>query len=301
MIEVENIVYEYPNKRALRNISFKVKEGSVTALVGPNGAGKTTLMRCIAALDEPFSGKITVDSIDASEHPREIHKRIGYLSDFFGVYSDLTVQQCLSFVAGLHGLKDINKAVDEVVEKLHLSEYINTDAGALSRGWRQRLGIAQAIIHNPKALLLDEPASGLDPEARVDLSALFKDLQSHGMTLLVSSHILSELEDYCTDMLLLKNGELVSHSKSQDSDNNHVVISLLENAEPHIKQISSLEYIDNITHNSNIIECVVGGDENNLNLLLNLMVKNNIPIYSFALKKKRLQDIYMDYANGEVK
>ena len=124
MIEVENIIYEYPGKRALKNVSFKIKKGSVTALVGPNGAGKTTLMRCIAALEEPFSGNIKVDGIDAVEQPRAVHKKVGYLSDFFGLYDYLTVRLCLTFVANIHKipLSEIEDKIKKIANNLDLSK-----------------------------------------------------------------------------------------------------------------------------------------------------------------------------------
>ena len=136
MIKVQNLSYEYPCKRALDNVSFTIKKGSITALVGPNGAGKTTLMRCLAALDEPFSGSIKVDNIDTKEHPREIHKKIGYLSDFFGTYSELTVAQALEYIAGIRGIpeQNIKKRVDTIAAELNLTKHLNNNSKTLSRG-----------------------------------------------------------------------------------------------------------------------------------------------------------------------
>lgn len=304
MIEVENIIYEYPGKRALKDVSFTIKEGSVTALVGPNGAGKTTLMRCIAALENPFSGKIKVDGIDALEHPRTIHKKIGYLSDFFGIYEDLTVRQCLYFMASIQQISasEIEGNIYKAAKNLDLLEYLNVEAGTLSRGLRQRLGIAQAIIHDPKVLLLDEPASGLDPEARVLLSTLFKALQKQGMTLLVSSHILSELEDYCTEMLLLREGCIINHVGNEAESNkeqaHNVLITLYEDAHQYVKGISECQNVSNVEYNDNIVKCLLTGDEKSLHAFLKSAIEQNIPLYGFSTQKKRLQDIYMDYAQG---
>lgn len=207
MITVENLVFEYPGVRALNNISFTIGTGSITALVGPNGAGKTTLLRCLAALDEPLSGTVLLDGVDVLENPRLCHRMIGYLSDFFGLYDELSVEQCLHFAAMTHGITDRwREAVLSAAMRTGLDDRLAVKAGALSRGQRQRLAIAQAIIHEPPVLLLDEPASGLDPEARSDLAGLFLSLRGQGMTLLVSSHILTELEEYSTDMLILQAG-----------------------------------------------------------------------------------------------
>ncbi|MGD0961180.1 MAG: ABC transporter ATP-binding protein, partial [Methylomonas sp.] len=211
MITVDQLVYEYPGVRALDDVSFQISQGSITALVGPNGAGKTTLMRCMAALDQPLRGRIMIDTLDVLQQPRSCHRMIGYLSDFFGLYQRLTVRQCLYYVARAQGIadRDCAAAIARVSRCLRLDDRLEKKPGELSRGQRQRVAIAQAIIHQPRFLLLDEPASGLDPEARQLLAELFLDLQSQGMTLLVSSHILAELEAYCTDMLVLRQGRLV--------------------------------------------------------------------------------------------
>lgn len=174
MIEVTNLVYEYPSKRALDGINLIVRPRTITALVGPNGAGKTTLMRCLAALDAPYDGQVTIDGMNTREAPRAIHACLGYLSDFFGLYDALSVRRCLIFAARDHGLsKDgAGAAALKAAERVGLSDRLETPAAELSRALRQRLAIGQAIVHEPSVLLLDEPASGLDPEARRDLSHL---------------------------------------------------------------------------------------------------------------------------------
>jgi ABC-2 type transport system ATP-binding protein len=213
MITVENLTFDYPNKRALHHIAFTIAPKTITALVGPNGAGKSTLMRSIAALDLPIQGSIFVDGIDIFEAPREIHTKMGYLPDFFGLYDDLSVKQCLLYHALAQNIpqEDCEKRVHDTAERLQLNEVLSAEVGTLSRGQRQRLGIAQSIIHSPKVLLLDEPAAGLDPEARNHLSQLLLYLCKEGITILVSSHILSELEDYCSHMIILRDGYLVKH------------------------------------------------------------------------------------------
>lgn len=210
MIDVRDLVFDYLGHRALHGVSVQLPAGTVTALVGPNGAGKSTLMRCMAGLDTPLSGSIHVDGIDVQEHPRAVHTRLGYLSDFFGLYQSLSVAQCLHYAAAAQGLnaRAIPARIDEVAHCLQLQELLNRPAGNLSRGQRQRVAIGQAIVHNPRVLLLDEPASGLDPEARSELSTLFRALQARGMTLVVSSHILSELDEYCTHILAIREGRV---------------------------------------------------------------------------------------------
>jgi ABC-2 type transport system ATP-binding protein len=213
MIKCENLTFDYPNKRALDNVSLEIKPQTITALVGANGAGKTTLLRTLAALDTPVSGSFTINDVDGLKYPRQIHKLCSFLPDFYGLYDSLTVRQCLTFTA-LSYHTDQNKIKDYIAKttkQLQISQYIDKLASELSRGLRQRLAIAQAIISAPKVLFLDEPASGLDPEARMHLSSLLKELQETGMTIIVSSHILSELEDYSTHMLMIKEGKIIKH------------------------------------------------------------------------------------------
>ena len=213
MIDIQHLVFEYPGHRALDDVSLHIPAGSVTALVGPNGAGKSTLMRCIAGLDQPLAGRIVVNGVAVHEHPREVHQHLGYLSDFFGLYDSLSVRRCLQYAAMANQIQavDLDARVSEVANALGLSDLLARRPTELSRGQRQRVAIGQAIVHSPKVLLLDEPASGLDPEARGSLSALFRALQASGMTLVVSSHILSELDEYCTHILSIRDGRIVSH------------------------------------------------------------------------------------------
>lgn len=215
MIKVEDIIFEYEQTRVLHQIKFDFEEGEIVALVGPNGSGKTTLMRTICGFLTPLSGNIWVNGVDVVENPRDAHSQLGYLSDFFGLYDDLTVYQSLQFTAysRIQNQIDIPRRIDQVIEQLNITDFAYKKVGALSRGMRQRVGIAQAIVHQPKVLLLDEPASGLDPEARYDLSKLLLKLRDEGMTMMVSSHILAELEDYSSSMLVLKSGRIVEQRK----------------------------------------------------------------------------------------
>ncbi|MGA7673433.1 MAG: ABC transporter ATP-binding protein [Rhizomicrobium sp.] len=211
MIEVRDLVYEYPSVRALKGISLHVAPQTITALVGPNGAGKTTLLRCLAALEPPYSGRVTIDGLDTLQAPRAIHARLGYLPDFYGLYDALSVRRVLNYAARARGIAPalVAGAVEKAAGHVGLLDRLEARAGELSRGLRQRLAIAQAIVHEPRVLLLDEPAAGLDPQARRDLSVLLLMLKDAGMTLVVSSHILAELEDYCSEMIIIEAGLIV--------------------------------------------------------------------------------------------
>ncbi len=191
IIQVHNLSFDYPGFRALDRVSLSLPAGSVTALVGPNGAGKTTLMRCIAALDTPLSGQVLVAGLDVHEQPREAHRLMGYLSDHYGLYAELTVAQGLSYAASSQGLPpaEVDAAVLRTARRLGLEDKLQQLAGALS----------------------------LDPEARSSLAGVFRELQAEGMSLLVSSHILAELDEYSTHMLALSNGRVLEHRALADS------------------------------------------------------------------------------------
>jgi ABC-2 type transport system ATP-binding protein len=229
MISVEGLTFDYPGLRALDDVSFAIEARTITALVGPNGAGKTTLLRSMAALAIPAKGRVTVDGLDVHRAPREAHRRMGYLSDFYGLYDDLTVRQCLVYRAAAQGVPaaDAEPLVADVAARLAIDDRMAQKAGTLSRGLRQRLAIAQAIVHRPSVVLLDEPASGLDPEARAGLAQVLRGLRDAGMTLIVSSHILAELEDYSTHMLILGEGRVVEHRAIAGvSESRHMILRL---------------------------------------------------------------------------
>jgi ABC-2 type transport system ATP-binding protein len=298
MINVDKLIFEYPNLRALDEVSFHIPQGSITALVGPNGAGKTTLLRCMAALEQPVSGDIRIDNIDVQEHPRECHRIIGYLSDFFGLYDRLTVRQCLHYVARAQGIAEDEcaAAIDRVTKGLYIYERLDVLAGTLSRGLRQRVAIAQAIIHSPRVVLLDEPASGLDPEARHELAELFLELQKQGMTLLVSSHILAELEAYSTDMLVLREGRIIEQvaikAVTHAQDFKLSLASPVENLAAILQQIESLKIIK-LEQNQTALLRVQGDNQQHHDLLKNLLAQN-LPVCEFAKMTSNLQDAYLE-------
>lgn len=298
MITVEHLTFEYPGIRALDDVSFRIEKGTITALVGPNGAGKTTLMRCIAALDQPMAGRITVADIDVLEYPRECHRVIGYLSDFFGLYQRLTLAQCLRYVARAQGLSadQCDDAIQRVAHALGLADRLHMHPGELSRGLRQRLAIAQAIIHDPPVVLLDEPASGLDPEARHELEQLFLALQRQGMTLLVSSHILAELENYCSDMLVLRQGRIVEQTGLLTPKRGHNVRLAL--AQPVTALSSILSGIAGIgqvnveSPTSALVELPESADEQAA--ILRRLIDADLPICEFARVTVNMQDVYLN-------
>jgi len=231
MIQVKNLIYDYPAIRAVDNISITLEKGTITALVGPNGAGKSTLLRCLAGLEKPFSGDIRIDGIDVLKEPRRSHKIVGFLPDFFGLYDDLTVRQSLTFFAAIGGMEEetIPAAVAEAAKRLEIDDKIDSCVKTLSRGMRQRLAIAQIVVKKPRVILLDEPASGLDPGARSALSTLFRQLKAEGMTLIVSSHILTELEQYADRLVIMNRGKVLENTDGDaEMQTTKVAVSLLD-------------------------------------------------------------------------
>lgn len=303
MIKVKNLVFDYMTKRALHNISFEIEKGSIVALIGPNGAGKTTLMRCLAGIVKPFSGELFIDDINISEDSRNAHYHISYLSDVFGLYDELTARQCLTYAALAYKIKEseIDDAIEKTANKLKLTEHLDTFAGNLSRGLRQKLAIAQVIIHSPKFIILDEPASGLDPEARLELSNLFVQLKKEGHTLLISSHILAELEDYATNVILLDNGRLVKNEKisktnKKDTKNEeiNVEVNLLNKHDKLLQLIKKEKNIKDILSEDNLIKFKFTGQDNELSKLLKKIVDADIEVLEFMKEKSLLKNTYFE-------
>ncbi len=299
-ITVEDIIFDYPGRRALAGVSFRIPRHSITALVGPNGAGKTTLLRCLAALDLPFSGRIKIWDVDTASAPREVHKRLGYLADTYGLFDGLTVRQSLIHAARLRALpqREIAARVQRAAARLGIADRLAAPANTLSRGLRQRLAIAQAIIHDPAVLLLDEPASGLDPEARQDLSALLRELQQGGMTIIVSSHILAELEDYSTEMLILDKGRVVDHTPikghSLTAPQTRRLVLELEGSSDGVAAKLALETeISKINGTGDGIEFQFSGDGVAQADLLKRLIMQGIAVRALWERRTSFQDTYV--------
>lgn len=299
MIRIRGLVHEYPGKLALAGVDLDVAAGSVVALVGPNGAGKSTLMRCIAGLETPLAGQIHLDEIDVIAEPRESHRRIGFLQDFFGLYDELTVRQCLLHRAMAHLVPadERKRRVEETAERTGLTPYLSQRAGTLSRGWRQRLAIAQSLLHRPKLLLLDEPAAGLDPEARRALSEWIVALAADGTTLVVSSHILTELQDYSTDLVILTDGRIVETTKLRTfaADTARLRIRL---ARPHADLLSLLGEGAVPGDDGRSAELPFSGDDDAIAALLSRLLQSGLPVIEFAPVELDLERMYLDRIRG---
>ncbi|MBX9790895.1 MAG: ABC transporter ATP-binding protein [Pirellulales bacterium] len=210
MIETRELTKTYGSLHAVKSLNLKLDKGDVFGFIGPNGAGKTTTMRMLATLLNPTVGEAYVCGYSIYTHPKDIRRVIGYMPDFFGVYDDMKVYEYLEFFAAAYRIKgpQRKKICDEVLELVDLTYKREALVTSLSRGMTQRLGLARVLLHDPQVLLLDEPASGLDPRARIEIRGLLKELRKMGKTIMISSHILPELADICNKIGIIERGEL---------------------------------------------------------------------------------------------
>lgn len=215
MIEIKNITKIYDHQKALDNVSFTVNPGEIVGLLGPNGAGKSTLMKIITCFIPPTDGEVTVCGHSIYDDPLEVRRQIGYLPEHNPLYLDMYVREFLRFSAGLYGLKDADKKADEMIDLTGLTPEANKKLGQLSKGYRQRAGLAQALIHDPKVLILDEPTTGLDPNQLEEIRTLIRRIGRTKMVLL-STHIMQEVEAVCTRAIIINHGKIVSDDTMQN-------------------------------------------------------------------------------------
>lgn len=208
---VQNLSKHYGNQKAVNQISFEAKPGRILGFLGPNGAGKSTTMKILTGYLQPTSGGAEIAGKDIQSEPLEIKKLIGYLPENTPLYMEMYVREFLSFVAETYGLKNISQRVEEVIKLVGLTQEQHKKIGMLSKGYKQRVGLAQAIIHQPQVLILDEPTSGLDPNQLSDIRALIKNL-GKDKTVIISTHIMQEVEALCDDIIIINKGTLVANS-----------------------------------------------------------------------------------------
>ena len=199
MLVIRDLVKKYGNFTAVDHLNMHVERGQIYGFIGPNGAGKTTTMRIVATLLAPTSGYVEVDGVDLQKDPIKVREKIGYMPDFFGVYDNLIVMEYLDFYGSAYGIEyaQRRRIADDLLELVDLSDKKDAYVDTLSRGMKQRLCLARCLIHNPQLLILDEPASGMDPRARAEIKGILKELKRMGKTILISSHILAELSEIC--------------------------------------------------------------------------------------------------------
>jgi ABC-2 type transport system ATP-binding protein len=311
MIKVQNVSKRYRNVNALSEVSLEIPQGSIYGLIGPNGAGKTTLLRILAALISPTTGQVWLNGEEVSQSPTAIHRRVGYMPDFFGVYPDLTSIEYLEFYAGIQGIPRKKRAriITDLLELVDLSSKRDALVETLSRGMKQRLCLARALVHDPDILLLDEPASGLDPRARVELRELLRTLQGMGKTVIISSHILLELAEMCTDIAIIQGGRLVTAgdvdkvTRSLDGAR-QLEIRVMDRCAEAVEMLKGISGISNVMSGvngeSNLIQTDFTGDDEALHRMLVQLITSDIPIVSFAPRSSggRLEEVFMSITEG---
>lgn len=301
MINVQHLDFYYGNTQALYDVSVELPQGSITGLIGPNGAGKSTLMRCMAGLEIPTSGDVLLDGLPILDNPRESFSKLGYLPDFFGLPDGLSVIQCLTYAAKSRGIPDarLPDLLLETVRLLNLEHKLYAKVSDLSRGQKQRVGIGQVIIHRPKFLLLDEPASGLDPEARHELSLLLLKLKDEGMSILVSSHILSELDEYCSHMLVIKGGRVQSFQSVNDDVNEDQTVSLqfVGLDESIFERVRNTEGVKQAEWNNHAVTVILDAGEEARAALLRKLFEQNLPLSEASVIKASLLNSYQNSLN----
>ena len=212
MVDIEELTKRYGKFVALDHMNLHIDKGEIFGFVGPNGAGKTTTMRIMCGLLKATSGKVTIDGVDALGRPADVKRKIGYVPDFFGVYDNLKVMEYMDFYGSMYGMskRKVEKVADKYLELVALQDKKDEFVDSLSRGMKQRLCVARALIHDPELLVLDEPSSGLDPRSRHDMKNILRDLKEMGKTIVISSHILPELSEMCTSIGVIGHGKIVA-------------------------------------------------------------------------------------------
>ena len=233
-IKVSALTKIYDTQKAVDNISFELKKGEIVGFLGPNGAGKSTTMKIITGYLPPTSGTATVCGFDVLDQPMEVRKRVGYLPEANPLYFEMYVRECMEFTAGIHGLgKNAKKRIEDMIDMTGLGKEAHKKIGALSKGYKQRVGLAQAMLHDPEVLVLDEPTSGLDPNQIVEIRDLIKNLGG-SKTVLLSTHIMQEVQAMCSRVIIINNGQIVADDSiehlRQASANHDILIVTFENA-----------------------------------------------------------------------
>lgn len=308
MIQLTNLRKEFDDLVAVQDLTLSIPSGEIYGLIGPNGAGKTTMIRMTCGLLDPTQGEVRVADVDVLREPEYARQFIGYLSDFFSVYDDLKVWEYLDYFAHAYRMpeSDIPARVTEVIAQSGLDAKRDSLIRGLSRGMKQRLGIARAFIHRPKLLVLDEPASGLDPKARIELRNQLRTLRDEGATILISSHILTELEGFCTSLGIMEKGQLVRTGPLQDvvsAGSLHRVIRMhwLGDGRAGLRSVlSTFAAVSDVKLNATEGEFYFSGSDDDLVDVLRRVVAAGVRLRSFAEAKQTVEDMYMKLSSHEV-
>lgn len=305
LVSVENLWVSYGKTVAVRGLSFSIPRGEIFGFIGPNGAGKTSTIKVLATLLKPSKGTALVSGIDVAKDPQSVRRRIGYMPDFFGVYDDLTAREYLHFFAAAYNIESAKRdaIVRDVLALTDLAEKTDAPVDALSRGMKQRLGLARVLLHDPDLLLLDEPASGLDPRARIEMRELLKELQTMGKTILVSSHILHELAQLCTSIGIVEAGQMVACGSLQEiyralSLRRTVHIQLANSSPELLAKIRALPHLEGLEENADRLAVQLREDECSVEDLLDAVHALGAKIRMFQPDAMDMETAFMKLTEG---
>ncbi len=310
MLKIEKLKKQFGRAVALDGLDMHVETGSLYGFVGPNGAGKTTTIKIIMSLLRPDSGTVLVDGVDVVREPKRVLERIGYVPDFFGVYDNLKVSEYMEFFASCYGLLGLKARQRSrmLLEQVGLDGKEDFYVEGLSRGMKQRLCLARALIHNPSILIMDEPTAGLDPRTRYEFKEILKELREQKKTILLSSHILPELAEICTNIGIVDQGRMVlegSMDEIQDQINvsSPLTIAVSSNRETAVQILRSHPCVETIAMRQEEISVNFTGDRQDEVLLLQQLVDADVPVYAFQRTRGNLESIFMqiiDHDEGKV-
>ncbi len=300
-IQVKNLLKEYGAQKAVNQLSFTAQKGEIVGFLGPNGAGKSTTMKIITGYLQPTGGEAWVCGISVNDSPLETRKKIGYLPELNALYYDMYVREYLTFIAGLHQLSDTKAAVEKVIETVGLTPESKKKIGQLSKGYKQRVGLAAALIHDPEVLILDEPTSGLDPNQIIEIREVIKK-QGQDKTVLFSSHILQEVEAICDRVIIINKGNLVADD---------TLTNLRKSASGEVVSVSFKETVDRVLLDKlPAVKEIIKNEANNWQLatydsdqlrkqILALALQHNLNIVSLQSENQSLEDIFRSLTKKE--
>lgn len=306
-IELRRLNRVFEETHAVNDVSFEVYAGEVFGYIGPNGAGKTTSMRILATLDEPTSGDAFVDGFSVVEDPDRVRRRLGFMPDYFGTYQNVNVLEYLDFFARAYGLagRERIRAIYEVMEFTQLDTMAQKPIDGLSKGMKQRLCLGRTIIHNPSVLILDEPAAGLDPRARIELRDMIMRLAADGKAILISSHILTELAEVCHRVGILERGRLlavgsVAEISAGVQTKSAVRVRVLRDQEKLGSWLRARTDISDVKLENGLAMFTHSGDQESEAALLRELVRADFAIVEFGARHKSLEDVFLHVTEGRV-
>ena len=300
MLEIKDLVKSYHHVQALKSLNLEIEEGELFGFVGPNGAGKTTTIKILAGLLRPDSGIVRIDGKQMSYGAVELKEKIGYVPDYFGVYDNVKVSEYLEFYAAAYGITGLmaRRRYMELLDMVGLGGREDSYVDSLSRGMKQRLGVARALVHDPRLLILDEPASGLDPRTRQEFIAMLRGINQSGKTILISSHILSELGEMCTDIGIIQDGQIVLRGSLVDilsmvNSSNPLEIQVYQNVSEAVDFLRRHPMVTHVTIDGNRIAAGFTGGQMEEARLLRQMIEYGILVGSFHRRQGGLESVFM--------